>query len=63
MPVRADGKIALAPPGDIVEFAGVGDGPPLGRLKNGGFSQFQFVLTSNNRALDFSVLRIGGQSK
>ena len=49
VPVRADGKIAFAPTGDIVEFAGVGDGPPLGWLVNGGFTEFQFAVTSRAR--------------
>ncbi len=45
--VRADRKIAFTPTGDVVKFAGVGDGPPLGRLQNGSFAQFQFALTSS----------------
>ncbi len=49
--VRADGEIALAPTGDIVEFAGVGDGPPLGWFVNGGFTDFQFAVTSGHTAL------------
>ncbi len=46
--VRADGKIAFAPTGDIVKLASVGDGPPLGRLENGGLTEFQFVVTSRD---------------
>jgi hypothetical protein len=66
--VRADGKIALAPTGDIVELAGIGDGPPLGWFENGGFTKFQFEVTSRDRApavqaLKFSFLRIGVQGK
>ena len=53
VPVRADGKIALAPTGDIVEFAGVGDGPPLGWLENGGFTEFQFAVTSGEQTSEF----------
>ena len=49
MPVRADGKIALAPTGDVVQLAGICNGPSFGRFPNGSFAQFQFVATSELR--------------
>ena len=46
VPIRAHREVAFAPTGDIVQFAGVRGGPPLGRLPDSSFTQFQFQATS-----------------
>jgi hypothetical protein len=48
MSVGTYGKISFAPTGDVVELAGVGDGPPFGWFEDGGFTKFQFAVTSRD---------------